>query len=350
MKRFISVTLALSMAAGLSVGLTGCGKKYDGEISVYNFGEYIDEDILDQFSEEYNIRVNYKTYDTCEAMYSVMKNGGADYDVIITSDYMIDRMIKEDMLETIDTSSMENYSKLSDDYKNLAYDPESNYSVVYMWGTVGMIYNTAEISEDLDSWAAMFDEKYSGNILMFESSRDAMAIALEYLGYSVNTTDEAELKAAYELLEQQKPLVQGYFQDQMYSKLETSEATIGAYYAGDYLMMLENNPDLKFVLPKEGSNKFFDAMVIPKGAANKDNAQKFIDFMCRTDIAEANMEATGYASPNQEACDAAAAEMDDYTKSVMFPSSEQLAKCEVYTNLPEATLELYDKYWVDLKS
>ncbi len=352
MKKFLSMAVVLSMIFTLTGVLTGCSGTGSSEVelSVYNFGEYIDEDVLEQFEEEFGVSVNYKTYDTCEALYSVMNNGGADYDVIITSDYMIDRMIKEGMLETINVGAMENYSKLGENYTSLAYDPENQYSVVYMWGTVGMIYNGAEITEELDSWSAMFDEKYAGNILMFESSRDSMAIALQYLGYDVNTTNPEELQAAYELLESQKPLVQGYFQDQMYSKLESSEALLGAYYAGDYLLMLENNPDLKFVLPKEGTNLFFDAMCIPAGAENKELAEKFIDFMCRTDIAEKNMAATGYASPNQEACDAYAAELDDYAKSVMFPSDEVLANCQVYTNLPEETLELYDKYWVDLKS
>lgn len=350
MKKFLSMAVALSMILTLTGVLTGCSGSSEVELSVYNFGEYIDEDVIEQFEEEFNVSVNYKTYDTCEALYSVMNNGGADYDVIITSDYMIDRMIKEGMLETLDVSAMENYSKLGENFTSLAYDPNNQYSVVYMWGTVGMIYNSAQITDKLDSWSAMFDEKYAGNILMFESSRDSMAIALQYLGYDVNTTDPQELQAAYELLESQKPLVQGYFQDQMYSKLESSEALLGAYYAGDYLLMLENNPDLKFVLPKEGTNLFFDAMCIPAGAENKELAEKFIDFMCRTDVAEKNMAATGYASPNQEACDAYAAELDDYAKNIMFPSDEVLDNCQIYTNLPEETLELYDKYWVDLKS
>ncbi len=349
MKRFISVLIVLAMAVSM-FAMSGCGKKYDGEISVYNFGEYIDDETWKMFQEQYNIKVNYKTYETCESMYSVLKTGGASYDVIITSDYMIARLIDEGMLEKLDHSNIPNYSLLGDAYKGAEYDPTDEYSAVYMWGTVGLIYNGAEITEDLDSWGALFDEKYAGQILMFESSRDSMAIALLYLGYSVNTTDQGELQEAYELLKDQSSIIQGYFQDQMYDKLEGGEALLGAYYAGDYLCMLENNPDLKFVVPKEGANKFYDAMCIPAGCENKEAAEKFINFMCSTDIALMNMEETGYASPNTEACEIYGEELDEYAYNIMFPSDEVMNRCQTYTNLPQDTLELYDSYWVQLKS
>ncbi len=350
MKKFLTVSLAVAMV--LSIGLlSGCsGGSYDAEINVYNFGEYIDESTYEAFEDEYNIKVNYNTYDTCEALYATLKNGGADYDVIITSDYMIGRMANEGMLEELNYDNIPNFSLIGDEYKGLNYDPDNKYTVPYMWGTVGLIYNGAEIDEEITSWSAMFDEQYSGQILMFDSSRDAFGVALKYLGYSMNTTDETELRAAFDLLEQQKPLVQGYFQDQMYDKLEGGEALIGAYYAGDYLMMLENNPDLKFVIPDEGSNFFVDAMCIPAGCENKEAAEMFINYMAGTDVCVANMDATGYASGNTEACEIYAQDLDDYSSQVMFPSEEVLSRCEVYLNLPEDALALYDSLWVELKA
>ena len=349
MKRTVSLILVLTMAVGLFT-LTGCAKKYDGEINVYNFGEYIDEETYRDFEKEYKIKVNYTTYETCESLYSVMKTGGADYDVIITSDYMIARMASEGMLAELDFSNIPNMSLIDDKYKNLPYDPDGLYSVPYMWGTVGIIYNGAEISEEITSWDTLFDDKYEGEILMFDSSRDAFGVALKALGYSLNTTDETEIKNAYELLQRQRPLIQGYFQDQMYDKLEGGEALIGTYYAGDYICMLENNPDLLFVFPEEGTNWYVDAMVVPAGSENKEAAEKFINYMCETDVTLLNMDATGYASPNPEACEIYAEDLDDYLQGIMFPGDDVLSNCEMYLHLPQDILDLYDSYMVKLKS
>lgn len=350
MKRIIGIVLSAAMLLSILV-LAGCGKKYDGEINVYNFGEYIDEQTYKDFEKEYNIKVNYTTYDTCEALYSVLKNGGADYDVVITSDYMVSRMREEGMLHELDFSNIPNYdTMIADEYKNLDYDPDSAYSVPYMWGTVGIIYNPGMVDEEITSWSAMFDERYSGNILMFESTRDAFGVALSYLGYSLNTTDENELREAGDLLKAQNPLLQGYFQDQMYDKLEGGEAAIGVYYAGDYLCMLENNPDLKFVIPKEGSNWFVDVMVIPAGSNKTELGEKFIDYMCRTEVSLANMGATAYASPNPATCESYARGLDDYAAGIMFPDADTMSRCEMFTNLPQETLDLLDALWVEVKA
>lgn len=350
MKRKV-VSVVLVLAAVLTiVNLTACGKEYDGEINVYNFGEYIDEDTYKAFEEKYNIKVNYTTYETCESLYSVLKTGGANYDVIVTSDYMISRMANENMLLELDWSNIENYNLIDDKYKNLDYDPDGLYSVPYMWGTVGLIYNGAEIDEELTSWSALFDEKYAGEILMFDSPRDAFGVALAYLGYSLNTTDESQIEEAYELLAQQNDLIQGYFQDQMYDKLEGGEALIGAYYAGDYVCMLENNPDLKFVVPDEGANWYVDAFCIPTCCENKEAAELFINYMCETDVTLANMAETGYASPNPEACDVYAEDLEDWLAEIMFPSDEVLSRCEVFLNLPQNILSLYDSYMIKLKA
>ncbi len=351
MKKTIVVILCV-FAIALTLLTASCGKKYTDEINVYNFGEYIEPDTYKNFEKEYNIKVNYSTYDTCESLYSVLKTGGADYDVIITSDYMISRLISEDMLQEIDLGNVPNFGLIGADYKNLEYDPDGKFSVPYMWGTVGIIYNTSLIDDEITSWSSLFDVKYKDQVLMFESTRDAFMIPLSYLGYSLNTTSKDEITEAYELLKQQKQdgIVQGYFQDQMYDKLEAGEAAIGVYYAGDYLGMLENNPDLKFVVPQEGSNFFVDAMCIPATSKKTASAEKFIDYMCSTDVAIMNMDTTGYASPNTEACEEYAEDLDDYEHSIMFPGEDVLSRCEVYTNLPQETLNLYSELWTKLKS
>ncbi len=346
MKKLLAPALAALML--LSLLTAGCSPRK--EVNVYNWGEYIDESIFADFEKETGIKVNYSTFTSNEAMYSVLKTGGSDYDVIIPSDYMVSRLISEGMLEKLNFDNIPNFSLIDDSYKKLAYDPNDEYSVAYMSGVVGIIYNTRLIKEEITSWDALFDEKYAGQILMFDNSRDALAIALLKLGYSVNTTNEAELNEAFELLSQQKPLVQAYVMDQIFDKLESGEAAIGPYYAGDYLTMVENNPDLKFVIPEEGTNRFVDAMCIPKGAANKENAEAFINFMCRTDIAMRNVDYIWYTTTNREAAKQYAETLDPETAAVMFPPAEVLDKCQIYVNLPQNILDLYDSLWVRLKS
>ena len=319
-----------------------------GVVNFYNWGDYIDEDILAEFTAETGIKVNYMLYETNEQLYSILRQGGSTFDVIIPSDYMISRLIAEDMLETINLENVPNYALIADEYKGMDYDPTGEYAVPYMWGTVGIIYNTAMIEGEIDSWAALFDEEYAGQILMFDNARDAMGIALLYLGYSVNTTDADELKAAYDLLAEQKPLLQAYVMDQIFDKLEGGEAAIGPYYAGDYLMMSEANPDLAFVVPKEGTNIFVDCMCIPKGAENKENAEALINFLCRTDISLKNSEYIGYTSPNSEVKDLI--DLDDEAIEIMFPSAEVLERCEFFLHLPQDILDLYNEYWIQLKA
>ncbi|HHU06618.1 MAG TPA: spermidine/putrescine ABC transporter substrate-binding protein [Clostridiales bacterium] len=347
MKRLVSLVLVLALTA--AVLLSGCAKKQEQKVvNVYNWGENIDESIFKIFEKQTGIKVNYTTYESNEQLYAVLKMGGTNYDVIIPSDYMISRLIEEGMLEKLDFNNIPNFDNIDERYKNLEYDPANEYSVPYTWGVVGLIYNTSMIDDEITSWGALFDPKYSGQILQFDNSRDAMATALFHLGYSVNTTDEAELNEAYELLVQQKTILQGYVMDQIYDKLEGGEAAIGPYYAGDALLMMENNPDLAFVVPEEGTNLFVDAMCIPKGAVNKENAELFINFMCDTDIALKNMAVTCYATPVRTAYEA----LDEETRSneIMFPKDDVLNRCQIYKNLPQETLNLYDQLWVKLKS
>ena len=347
MKKTVIAMLILCLS--LMSAAAGCDKNTAGEVYVYNWGEYIDEDIFSDFEKETGIKIRYTEFQNNEEMYAKIKSGGSSYDVIIPSDYMISRMINENMLEELDFSNIPNYSLVDEKYKDLEYDPDNKYSVPYMTGTVGLIYNSAKITDEIDSWAALLDSGYAGQILMFDNPRDAFGIVLKYLGYSQNTTDEDEIRAAYDILIQQKPILQAYVMDKIFDKLESGEAWIGPYYAGDYLSMRENNEDLVFVRPVEGSNAFVDAMCIPKGAKNKTNAEQFINFICSTDVCLANMDVTYYASANSEANEEYGADLDPEDYAIMFASDEVLANCDVFTNLPEDTLTLYSELWLDLK-
>ncbi len=354
MKKVLSALLAVLMTVPL---LAACGEssssKYpNGEINVLNWGEYIadgtdgSEDILTQFEEEFGIKINYKVCPDNETLYTYLKQGDS-YDVIIPSDYMLSRLIEEDMLEKLNFDNIPNFSDVSDTFVDPPYDPTNEYSVPYMWGTVGIIYNTTMVQEDVTSWSILFDEDYADQILMINNPRDAIGVALKYLGYSYNTTDKAQITEAVDLLVQQKPLVQTYVMDEIFDKLESGEAAIGVYYAGDYLTMLENNEDLAFCVPEEGSNYFVDAMCIPKGAANKENAEKFINFMCSTEVGLANCDAIGYSTPLNSVLEALDAEVRE--DPVAYPSDDVLSRCEQFLNLPQDILEFYDSEWLRLK-
>lgn len=349
-KKVFALVLSVVMVMSLTAGLTGCGSSAEskGEVNVYNWGEYIDETLLDEFTQQTGIKVNYTTYSDNESLYSMLSSGTADYDVIIPSDYMISRLISEGMLEKLDFDNIPNYSYIDDAYKGLEYDPDNEYSVAYTWGTVGIIYNTTMLDYVPDSWSVLWDENLSGQILMFDNSRDALGIALKYLGYSQNTTDEAQIKEAVDLLIEQRPLVQSYVMDQIFDKLEGGEAAVGPYYAGDAITMIAENPDLAFVTPKEGTNLFVDAMCVPKGAANKANAEAFINFMCDPENMAKNIEFIGYSSPSSAARELLSDDLKD--SEIAYPDTSLLANDDVFINLPQATLDLYDSEWVRLRT
>ena len=338
--------------------VTGRSVKSDRVVNVCSWGEYIDEDLITQFEEETGIRVNYQTAESNEALYSLIKMGGADFDVIVPSDYMIARLIEEDMLAELDYDNIPNFDLIDDTYKHLSYDPENKYTVPYTWGTLGIIYNTAMVSEPITSWSAMFDPQYAGQVLMINNSRDAIGAALLSLGYSLNTTDESQLEEAFNLIKQAKDngVYQAFVMDEVFGKMEGGNAAIAMYYAGDYLTMLENNEDLAFVIPEEGSNWFVDAMCVLKSSQHKDEAEEWINFIASTDANLANMDYIWYASPNAEALEEYPAyyqevndeELDPELYEIMAPSKETLARCELYKNLPKATLRLYDSLWTRL--
>ena len=327
-------------------------------VNVCSWGEYIDEDLITQFEEETGIRVNYQTAESNEALYSLLKSGGADYDVVVPSDYMIGRLIAEDMLEPLDYSQIPNFDLVDQRFRHLSYDPDNLYTVPYTWGTLGIIYNTAMVEEEITSWSALYDGKYAGNVLLINNSRDAIGEALLYLGYSVNTTDEAEIREAYELVADanRRGVFQGRVMDEVFQKMEGGNAAIATYYAGDYLSMLENNEDLAFVIPEEGSNWFVDAMCMLKDAPHQREAHMWINFIASTQANLANMDYIWYASPNREALERYPAyyeelygeELDPELYEIMAAPAETLERCEAYLNLPAKTLSLYNTLWTQL--
>ena len=337
---------------------TGSAARSDRVVNVCSWGEYIDEDLITQFEEETGIRVNYQTAESNEALYSLIKMGGADFDVIVPSDYMIGRLIEEGMLAELDYSAIPNYNLIDDQYKGLSYDPENKYTVPYTWGTVGIIYNTTMVSEPITSWSAMFDEQYAGQVLMINNSRDALMAALCCLGYDINTTDEGQLEEAFQLIydAKEKGVYQAFVMDEIFGKMEGGNAAIAMYYAGDYLTMLENNEDLAYVVPEEGSNWFVDAMCVLKSSQHQDEAAEWINFIAGTDANLANMDYIWYASPNAEALAEYPAyyeeeygePLDEEIYNIMAAPPEVLARCELYINLPQETLKFYNDLWTRL--
>ena len=323
-------------------------------INVANWGEYmsIDEaDMIDvnaAFTPLTGIEVNYQTYASNETLYSKLNSGGAAYDIVIPSDYMISKMIKEGMLQKINYENVPNLANIMPTFLNPDYDPENEYTVPYLWGMVCIIYNTTMVDEEITSWSALFDEKYENNILMFNNPRDAFGIALTYLGYSQNTENPQELEAALNLLIEQKSIVQGYVMDEIFDKMQGGSAAVAPYYAGDAVTMIADNPDLTYCIPSEGTNQFVDAMCIPVSAENKEAAEIYINFLCEAEIALANCEYTGYSTPNQAAYDL----LDEETKNnpLCYPSQEYLENnTEVFICLSNEANALMQNLWNQLK-
>lgn len=344
--------LVLVSASLFTLALTGCGggsKGENGVVNVYNWGEYIDMSVLDDFTAQTGIKVNYQTYESNEAMYGKLAGGGAGYDVIIPSDYMIGQLIEEDMLEPLNFDNIPNFADVDPALKNPEYDSENRYSVPYMFGILGIIYNTTmvEPGEDMASWDVLWNEKYAGDILMFDNPRDTVGIALKKLGYSYNTTDPSQIVEAVDLLIEQNPLVQARVMDDIFEKLEGANAAMGVYYYGDFLTMYENNPDLAFALPREGTNRYVDAMCIPKGSENKENAEAFINFMCSTDAGLKNCEETWYSSPLLSVREALDSDVVD--DPFAYPDQDFMTQqCETFACLPSEIRTLYNDQWVRL--
>lgn len=351
-KRILPVVMALVITAGgfyygSKNGVTGG----DNQLIVYNWGEYLDPDVIPMFEKETGIQVVYEEYETNEIMYPKIQSGAIAYDVVCPSDYMIQRMIENDLLAEIDFDNIPNIKNIGATYleQSRQFDPENKYSVPYCWGTVGILYNKTMVKEPIDSWSVLWDETYKDNILMQDSVRDAFAVALKYIGASLNSTDLNELEAAKQLLIEQKPLVQAYVIDQVRDKMIGNEAAIGVIYSGEAIYTQMENPDLEYVIPKEGSNLWIDSWVIPKNAKHKENAEAFINFLCRPEIAKMNFDYITYSTPNTAAREL----IEDpaiRNSTIAFPEAQELEHCETFRFLGDKYDALYNQLWREVKS
>ena len=374
-KRIFSLILAILLLMLPLLSLTACGEDSGGTVTlyVYNWGEYMSDgsegtlDVNEMFEEWYyetygvKVQVNYSTYSSNESMYAKLSSGSVNYDVIVPSDYMIERMIAEDMLAELNFDNIPHIGNIHPDFFGEGaqfdyYDPDNKYAVPYMYGMIGIIYNTTMIAEDdpaLGSWQLMWDERHTGNILQFNNSRDAFGTAQYFLGLDVNSDSEAEWRLALEKLKEQKPVLQGYVMDEIFNKMENGSAAISAYYAGDFLSMYENNEDLEFFYPQEGTNLYVDAMCVPKSSQNKEIAERYIDFMLTETPAVANAEYTYYASPNRVVRENG--EYIEYMNSIKDGAYDLMygtdtVKTSSYENLDGETLIMLNGLWEELKS
>ena len=351
-KRILPVGMAIVITAGgfyygSKSGVTGG----DNQLIVYNWGEYLDPDVIPMFEKKTGIQVVYEEYETNEIMYPKIQSGAIAYDVVCPSDYMIQRMIENDLLAEIDFDNIPNIKNIGATYleQSRQFDPKNKYSVPYCWGTVGILYNKTMVKEPIDSWSVLWDETYKDNILMQDSVRDAFAVALKYIGASLNSTDLNELEAAKQLLIEQKPLVQAYVIDQVRDKMIGNEAAIGVIYSGEAIYTQMENPDLEYVIPKEGSNLWIDSWVIPKNAKHKENAEAFINFLCRPEIAKMNFDYITYSTPNTAAREL----IEDpaiRNSTIAFPEAQELEHCETFRFLGDKYDALYNQLWREVKS
>lgn len=356
MKRLISTILALALSTSAAC-FAGCSSTAvdKGEVNVYNWGEYIANgedglmDVIDEFEKETGIKVNYTTYETNEEMYNMLKNSNVSYDVVIPSEYMISKLINEDMLLELNFDNIPNYQYITDRFKNLSCDPEGKYTVCYSWGVTAMVYDKTKVSEKPTSWDALWNKDLSGQILMFNNSRDAMAIAMQLCSINPSDSTKEDVDKAAQKLAEQKPLLKKYVMDQVFTEMENSQAAIAPYYAGDIASMIKINPDLDYALPKDGSNLFYDAMCIPTCSKNKENAEAFINFMQKPEVAAATCEYLRYGTPNQEAFDNY---ISDEIKSseLTSPSDEYLDKCYVFTNVSDEVYSYMQEQFVKIQA
>ena len=373
MKRLFAVVLSLVLAAActgsalaaapiqvtddISVSGDYDWTRFAGQnitLNVYNWGEYISNgsddsvDVVAAFEQLTGIHVNYTTFDSNESMYAKLKSGAANYDIIIPSDYMVAKMIDEDMLLPLNYDNIPNFSLIDEQYRNPDYDPENAYTVPYMLCTTGIIYNTTMVDQAPTSWADLWDEQYAGNILMFNNSRDAYAIAAFKEGKSINPANTEEVDEVMEQLKAQKPLVQAYVMDEIFDKMIGGEAAVGVYYSGDAITMIDDNPDLAWVFPEEGSVLSVDCMCIPATSQNQEAAEMFINFMCEVDVGAANAEYIGYTTPSTAVWE----QLDDELKysEIAYPSEEVAAKEQVFTALSEEVNSELDVKWSEMKS
>lgn len=375
MKKIAIFMSAAVTFSALALSLTSCGEKYDKlqndpvgnynyadengksefegvTLNVFNWGEYISDgsegslDVNAAFENLTGIKVNYTNYDSNETMYAKLAPGAVSYDVIIPSDYMIARMINEDMLAELDFSMIDNYKYIDKQYHGAYFDPEDKYSVPYNVGMVGLIYNTTMVEETPDSWEIMWDEKYADQILTFNNPRDSFAIAQFLLGQDINTSDESDWRDAADKLKEQNSVLQGRVMDEVFNKMQGGNAAIAPYYAGDFLTMHDVNEDLAFVYPKEGTNIFIDSICVPENSQNKRAAMLYINFLLEPEVALANAEYICYASPNTAVVSNPEYSLKD--SEILYPAEENKPKTEYFHDMDDATRKLYNDLWEEV--
>lgn len=342
-KKLLAIACTIALSTSLFSGCSNSSVNSSKVINVFNCADYIDDDLISKFEEETGYTVNYSTYDTNESMYSKLTSGSASYDLVFPSDYMIEKLISEDLAEEINFDNVPNYQYIGDEYKNLSFDPENKYSVPYMWGTIGIIYDPNVVTEEVNSWDILWNTDYAGEIVVFNSVRDAMGVALKRLGYSMNSSNPDEIAKATDSLIELKTnkLTKAWVVDEVKDMMISGEASIATVWSGDANYIMSENPDLEYVVPDEGSNKWFDSMVIPKGSTNKEGAEAFINFLTDPDNALQNVEYIEYYTPNTKTF-----EMLDEETQANYPSEETLDKCEIFKNLDNSTLQLYNDEWI----
>ncbi len=343
-KKFISVILTMVLLLGL---MTACQPDTRTQLNIYNVGDYINEDVIEIFEKENpDIKINYETYYANEEMYVKVANNSSDYDVVFPSDYMIQKMESEGLLNKLNFENIPNYEKISHEFKGLDYDKNQEYSVPYMWGTMGILYNKKLVKEDVKSWKILWDEKYEKNIFMLDTERDTLGITLKMLGYSLNSGNEEELNAAKDALIKQKPLVLAYCGDEVKDKMINEEAALSVVWSGDAYYCMSQNENLAYAIPEEGTNLWFDAMVIPTTSKHQAEAERFINFMCRPDIAKMNVEYIEYSTPIGEVKE----QLDDSVKNdkMRYPDITKAENMEIFSYDKELTKK-YSQIWQEIK-
>ena len=350
MKRLFKLLNLSICIAMISIFFVGCNKNnYSEEINFFNYGENIDDETVKEFEKEYGIKVNIETFDDMEAMYQKVKGGGVKYDVVLVSDAFMPRMINNNLIQELNKDNIPNISQMDEEYLNLDIDPGNKYSVPYMFGTVGLIYNKDVIEEKVDSWDILWNEKYKNQIFMFDTYRDTLGVALKKLGYSLNSTNEKEIKEAEELLLKQRKLVDPiYGVDNGTTMIPAGESDINMIWSGEGLNLQDENPNLVYVVPKEGANFWIDSLCIPSNAKNVSGAEKFINFVSDKESALRIADEIGYTTPNKEARLEQPEEVRNNPNAYM--PKEIMDRCEIYVDLPKDVKKLYDNAWIQIKS
>ena len=356
MKKILCIILGALMLCSCAAMFSGCGDGVGsaGEVNVYNWGEYISAgeydlmDVIAEFEKETKIKVNYTTYETNEDLYNMLKNSNVSYDVVVPSDYMISKLINEGMLLELDFNNIPNVQYIDERFKKLPCDPDGKYSVCYNWGVTALVYDKTKVKNTPTGWNALWDESLEGDILMFNNSRDAMAIAMQLCGIDPSNFTKEDVDTAAAKLAEQKPLLKKYVMDQVFTEMETGQSAIAPYYAGDIAMMMEENEDLDYCLPEEGSNLFYDAFCIPTCSKNKANAEAFINFMHKPEVAAANCSYLRYGTPNTKAVDY----LDDEIKNseLTFPSDDYIKKCYVFANVSDDVYSYMQEKFIKIQA